>query len=256
MYRDQLVALLPPGAALLAERNSTLWQLLWGFAGELARVDLRLDDLLKESSMSGADELITEWEQEFGIPEAGTQLATTLADRIKTLLAKLVAVGQQDPGYFEDIADRLGYDIEVEQYQPFFVGFSTVGSTVGNLSVLFRWMVWIVITAGMNWNIEKLIYNIKKNKPGHTDVFFEFQGAEFSRAFHRGSFNAIRQYDGSWYDDMSFGREFCSAFANAYDYDGVNMTGPFSQGFFLDFDMCAGGGFENTGFDTAFNTPA
>jgi uncharacterized protein YmfQ (DUF2313 family) len=241
---------------MAAEKNSTLWQLLWGFAGELARVDFRMDDLITESIMTGADELITEWEEEFGIPEEGTQLALTLADRIKTLLAKLVAVGQQDPGYFEDIAAKLGYTIEVEQFQPFFVGFSTVGATVGNLAVLFRWMVWIVIEAGINWNIEKLIYNIRKNKPAHTEVFFEFQGAEFSRAFHRGSFNAIRQYDGSWYDDRSFGREFSSAFANAYDYDGVNMTGPFSQGFDLSFDMNAGGGFENTAFDNAFNTPA
>ena len=256
LYRDQLVALLPPGNALKAGRNSALWQLLFGLAGELTRVDGRVDDLIVESIMSGAEELITDFEAEFGIPEAGTELGKTLEERRKVLLAKLVAVGQQDPSYFTDIADRLGYTIEIGQYSPFFAGVSTVGDTVGSLSVLFRWMVWIVITADIDWNISQLIFDIQKNKPAHTKVFFEFKGAEFSRAFNRGGFNAIRQYDGSWYDDMSFGREFNSAFANAFDYDGVNMTGPFSQGFGLGFDLNAGGGFENTAFSDAFNTPA
>lgn len=252
-YRDQLVSLLPPGKALAAERGSTLWQTLWGFAQELFRVDSRMDDLIRESVLTTTNELLTDYEDEFGIPEPGTDLGKSIAERREILRAKLIAVGQQDPAYFVDIAERLGWTIEIETYQPFFVGYSTVGDTVGNLDVLFRWMVWIIIEDGINWNISQLIYQINKYKPGHTKAFFEFKGCAFSRAFSR-DFCSIQHYDGQW-SDFAFDGGFSDAFPNNTSYDGVNMVGAFSQAFSISFDTAAGGGFEETAFSTAFNTP-
>jgi uncharacterized protein YmfQ (DUF2313 family) len=253
-YRDQLASLLPPGKALQAERGSTMEAFLYGLAEELARVDGRMDDLIREAVLSLTDELLADFEEEFGIPELGTELGLTEDARRKVLLGKLIAVGQQDPAYFIDIADHLGYTIEVEEYSPFFVGISTVGDTVGKLSILFRWMVWILIEAGIKWNISQLIYDIQRNKPGHTEVFFRFKGAGFDRGFDIG-FESIHHYDGSW-EEFGFDGTFDSGFQNNHDYDGVNYIGGFSNGFQIGFDAHVGGGFEKTGWSDGFLKPA
>jgi uncharacterized protein YmfQ (DUF2313 family) len=253
-YREQLISLLPPGDALAAGPGTTLRALLYGLAAELSRIDVRMDDLTQESLLSLTEELITDFEEEFGIPEPGTELGKTLEDRRRVLSGKLIAVGEQNPDYFFDIAERLGYEIEVEQYQPFFIGYSTVGSTIGKLSILFKWMVWILIADDIKWNISQLIYDITQNKPGQTEVFFEFKGVGFSRGFSNG-FEAIQHYDSSW-SEMSFDGGFSSGFENNTDYYGVNYVGGFSNGFSIGFDEHVGGGFEKTGFSDGFLKPA
>ena len=253
-YRDQLISLLPPGRAMRAERLSTLWEVLFGFAGELSRVDGRMDDLITESLISTTSELLTDFENEFALPEPGTSLAPTIQGRIDVLLAKQIKVGQQDNGYFIDIAKELGYTITIEESRPAWAGVMVAGDTCGGLEVLFKWIVWIEKTDDINWNISQLVHDLTDAKPGHTEIFFRFLGAEFSRGFSTG-FNSIQHYDGSW-NDFAFDAGFSNGFANNTDYDGVNYIGSFSKAFNIDYDLNAGGGFYNDDFSTAFNTPA
>lgn len=250
-YRDQLIQLLPPGDVFAARPGSNLYKLLHGLAGEFARVESRADALIRESVISTADELLEEYEKDFGIPEPGDELSMTRSGRIQTLLAKLLEIGQQNKQYFVDIASGLGYMIEIQEFRPAWSGIMKAGDTCGDLSVMFSWLVWIWITEDMKWDISELMRKIQKLRPGHTQVFFRFKGAEFSRAFRRGSFDAIRQYDGE-YIDFNFGAEFSSAFRTAYNYIGSSMTGPFGKAFSLAFDAAIGGEFCK-GFDSAFS---
>jgi uncharacterized protein YmfQ (DUF2313 family) len=68
-YLSQLIGLLPPGDALPREPGSRLERLLAVPAGELARVDGRVEALLTESDPSRTAEMLTDWERALGLPD-------------------------------------------------------------------------------------------------------------------------------------------------------------------------------------------
>jgi uncharacterized protein YmfQ (DUF2313 family) len=256
-YKKLLQSLLPKGKLWNRDPNSVLAQILAGLAVEYSRIDGRSEDLLDESFVTKTTELITEHEEDFGLPDEGFSLASTTEKRREDLLFEKQKVGQQDKGYFESIAQTLGYDITIVEYSPFIVGATTVNNPVGDLENLFYWLVGIdvdSVTESAEVNISRLIAKINKIKPAHTIALYDFYGAGFSRGFSIG-YNRIPSYDNSWIE-LGFGRGFSNGFANAYDYDGVNYVGGFSQGFNIGFDRKSGGGFKYNAFSTAFAMPA
>lgn len=258
-FTKLLLSLLPPSKAGFWTRsiNSNLYKHAKGCSQEFARIDLRIEDLLHEGLVTEVSELLEEWEKDFGLPENGYKLADTTEGRLRELHAKFLEYGRQDVNYYSDIAAALGYTIEIEEFSPAFVGLMAAGDAVGCQENIFYWKVVIdlsCITSSKLVNISKLIYRIRKVKPAHTMVLFDFKGASFSRGFNKG-FKSIPTYDNSW-SENGFDRGFGRGFANAYDYDGVNYTGGFHQGFSIAFDRSSGGGFSNNAFDIGFKKPA
>lgn len=68
-YLDQLLALLPPGAALVREPGSPLVRVLGVTAAELARVDARAEQLLLEADPQETAEMLSDWERALGLPD-------------------------------------------------------------------------------------------------------------------------------------------------------------------------------------------
>lgn len=255
-YRKLFQSLLPQGRIWTRSKDGILTQLLYAEADEFSRIDESMDALVDETRTATISESLTDWEKDFDLPDPGRELEPTIAGRIEVVLAKLIAVGQQDKGYFEDIATALGYNITIVEHKPFWAGIGAAGDPCGDQNNLFYWHVYINIPDDPNdlkWNISQLIFEITRLKPGHTMVLFDFYGAGYSRGFSRG-FNSIREYDGSWWPG-SFGSEFSDDYANAYGYDGVNFIGAFSQAFSLAFDRHTGGGFNFDNFSNAFSKP-
>ena len=256
-YKRLLISLLPKGAVWNRELTSNLSKLMEAIAQEYKRIDDRSRDLITERQVKLTTELITEHETDYGIPVEGESLGATIALRREDLYAALLKVGQQNTEYFEEIADALGYTIEIDQYQPFWVGFSTVDSPVGDQYNLFYWTVLIdatLIAESIDVNITKLINNITAVKPAHTHVLFDWNNVEFDRSFSI-DFNRKPHYDNSWRVG-EFGREFDNSFANAYDYDGVNYIGAFDYSFSIAFDRRSGGEFFADEFSSAFTRPS
>lgn len=108
-YRAQLQALLPPGAAWTREPGSVLSQFLLALADELARVDLRADDLIAEVDPRTTFEMLSDWERVFGLPAPCVPAGQTTTERRNALVAKVTAVGGQSRAYFLAIANALGY---------------------------------------------------------------------------------------------------------------------------------------------------
>jgi len=121
-YRQQLLALLPPSDVLDISDGSQLWSLLDAMSAELARVDGRADDLLRELDPRSASELLNDWEIELGLPDACAPLAISLVERRNAAHAKLTGRGGQSIAYFTAIAESLGYYIEIEETRPFVIG--------------------------------------------------------------------------------------------------------------------------------------
>jgi len=254
-YRKLFLSLMPKGKLWSSRIASVLQKLLLGSSDELVRVDTRANDLFDEQDVRTTVELLEEHETDYGLPEVGESISTITSERQAELAAAVLRVGQQFPQYYIDIAAALGYTITIEQFQPFWVGFSTVNTPVGDQYNLFWWIVWIdldSVTRSAEVNLTKLISRIEATKPGHTHVGYRFKGAEYSRAYSS-AYNSIPSYDNSWLNG-EYNREYDNSYANAYDYDGVNFTGAYDQSFSIAYDRHSGGAY-GRGYSVAYSRP-
>ena len=274
-YLRMLYSLLPTGRAWTRDASSRLYQLLSAFADELARVDSRASDLLIESDVRRTTEIIEEHETDYGLPEEGQDLASTIEERRQDLFAKLALLGSQREVYFEEVASNLGYDAYIEYYPPFWADYSGVGDTIGAQDNIFSWLMRVSMNVQLGEfdlafslafdrpdihadsyyqqlvkNFDYLIFWINKIKPAHHQAFFDWFGGAFNRAFGF-MFNAFPTYDGDAYP-MSFGSAYGSSFA-ILSYSGSYLVGPFDSGFTLAYDAHFGGDFERTAFDSDFH---
>lgn len=187
-YRRQMSQLLPPGSAWARAADSVLQRLLDALAREFARVHRRFEGLVREADPRTASELLLDWERVLGLPDQCTPDDLTVAERREAAAGKLTEVGSQTPGYFEQIADNLGFDVTVVEYSPFVAG-SVAGDSLTNGLWQFRWdidapgiTVTSIFRAGSaagdvlrTFSRESsLECEIRKRKPAHTVVQFNY----------------------------------------------------------------------------------
>lgn len=129
-YLSQLQALLPPGAAWTRDPDATLTHLLSAFADELARVDGRAGDLVRETDPRDALELLEDWLRAFGLPDDCTPADAfdTLAEQRAALVARVTATGGATAQYLIDIAAELGFEITITEVKPGLFGEADFGA--------------------------------------------------------------------------------------------------------------------------------
>ena len=253
-YRFQLQSLLPKGRFWTRQETAKLTEILNGFGEEFARIEERSEDLITESIPSTAVETLTEWETDYNLPDQGKDIEESTEGRQSVIKAKYIAVGQQDKGYFEEIALALGYTITITEFPNFLAGLSQAGEALATTKgSIYYWIVNIWADDLISNNISQLIIDIVKRKPGHTHVLFRFYNFAFSNAFSP-AFDAVPWWDGTYYP-FSFSRDFSNAFSNAYDYNGVKLTGGFNSAFSEAFDSYRGGAFNFDEFGNGFSKP-
>lgn len=242
---------MPKGNFWNREEAALITKILRAIAQELYRIEGRGEDLIDEGHVTITTELITDHEKDYGLPKEGFDLAGTIAKRRDELHAELLTVGQQNNAYYEELAEALGYDVTIEEYSPFWCNVGVCGDPVGDQCNLFYFTVRIDVDSvnePSEVNLSKLILKIRAVKPGHTIDLYDFTGAAFGRGFGFG-FDRFPSYDNSWgllqEKELDFGREFNNAFANAYDYDGVNYVGAFGKEFNIAHDRYSGGAFSD-----------
>ncbi len=140
-YLNQFLALLPRGIVWTREKGSALGKLLWGLAEEPARLDSRSLDLMDESDPARTVEMLSQWEQVFGLPDACTGELETLQERRAALIAQVTMVGGQSPGFFIAVAQNLGYEITITEYAPFRAGVNAAGDAAQGDAWQFAWAV-------------------------------------------------------------------------------------------------------------------
>ena len=118
-YVQELMALLPPGAAFPRDPQSVWGQLLNACAAELARIDLRAYQLLQEADPRTAIELLPDWEGFTGLPSicmAGEY--QTREQRRAAVVSVLTNKGGQRPADFIALAAQLGFAITITEFRP------------------------------------------------------------------------------------------------------------------------------------------
>ncbi len=107
-YARMLAALLPPGKVWRLLTGSVTSKLLEACGDELARVEARAGDVLRESDPSLTVELLAEHERELGLASDGT-----VAERLARVVARTVARQRYRPVDFQTaLALLLGLDAE------------------------------------------------------------------------------------------------------------------------------------------------
>ena len=122
-----LQSLLPEGQAWNREKDSNTTKLLTVSATELSSIHDRADDLLREADPRSTREALVDWEEQVGLPDTCTGEEDTIQERLSALLNKLTLQGGQSLQYFSDIAESLGYQINITEYRPFECGKSECG---------------------------------------------------------------------------------------------------------------------------------
>ena len=187
-YRDQLLALAPPGSALPRELDSVFARLLQAMADELARVDGRADDVLDELDPRTATEMLGDWERVCGLPGKCSLSAETIAERRAAAHLVVTAQGGQSPAYYVELAAALGVTATVEEFRPFRAGMSAGGDPLTNDDWTHTWRLRgpeetvQPLRAGSGaagdplakWGNEALECHIRRLAPAHTLVTFAY----------------------------------------------------------------------------------
>jgi len=116
-YLQQLQDLLPQGPAWPRDPDALVTKILYNFADEFARVDIRIDDLLNEADPRTTFELLTDWERVCGLPDGCVGEQDGLQARRAAVLGRLTSIGGQSIDYFESLAATIGYTITITEYE-------------------------------------------------------------------------------------------------------------------------------------------
>ncbi|WP_185933365.1 putative phage tail protein [Rhizobium sp. P007] len=102
--------------------------------------------LTSESTVFGVDEMLPDWEVEYGLPDACGAEGTSVAGRLRALEAKLMAVAIITPADFIRLAASFGFTITIEEPAVFECGFSECGGahTVGDARQEVYWLVTVM----------------------------------------------------------------------------------------------------------------
>lgn len=141
-YVSMLQGLLPSGKAWTRDPNSNLSKVLGFIASELAILDGRTQDLLNEADPRATLEMLSDWENDAGLPDICTSLNTTLQERRQALTNRITMLGGQSKAFFISIAASLGYTITITTYNLFVCGLSRCDDTLnGGPTNRYIWTV-------------------------------------------------------------------------------------------------------------------
>jgi uncharacterized protein YmfQ (DUF2313 family) len=188
-FQRGLQGVLPRGRAWPRDPGSTLAALLNGHADAVYGVHQRFVQLLDvESDPSQTIELLTDWENDYGLPDPCTPLNATLQQRHAALLAKIAAQGGQSIAYYESVASVMGFAITITELHPFRTQVSSTGDELNGIDAAFTWIVntasvhVIAFTTGVSATGENLrtVDNtslecrLNALKPAHTVLLFNY----------------------------------------------------------------------------------
>lgn len=117
-YRDQLLALQPPGEALPTDPESVWARLLLAFGDEFARLEARGEQLLEETDPRTTYELLADWERAVGLPDTCVAGEQTTEQRRAALVARFSRLRGISRQHLIDAAAALGYAITLTEFLP------------------------------------------------------------------------------------------------------------------------------------------
>lgn len=191
----QYLALLPEGPVWPRDPDTVLATFFRAAAKVRIRLHERACALVGESVLCNAVELLPAYEADYGLPDGCDPYAAerSIPERQLQLCDKETPKGGQSIPYFESVAARLGYTIEVEEMRAAICGLSDCGGedVCGDETLRFWWrvrvagprVVWAECglaacsdTFATIAHAEDLECRLRKIMPAHTGLIFAYEG--------------------------------------------------------------------------------
>ncbi|MDB5582843.1 MAG: hypothetical protein JWR80_8019 [Bradyrhizobium sp.] len=83
--------------------------------------------LAREATVSGVNELLADWEAEYGLPDDCEIDDQSIAERLRSLSAKVMSARLITPGEFVRLGRSYGFEIAIDEPDMFECGFSECG---------------------------------------------------------------------------------------------------------------------------------
>jgi len=174
-YRDQFVALLPPGRIWPQRQDSAYQQLLLALADSLAVAHAAILHAYWFEMFPGTTfELIGEWETMLGLPDPCAPPAQTIQERRARIIERLTVQPRATLEYLKALAVALGYiGVEMTETGPYEITvlvphprvtyFQTGSSVCGDL-------------LGKIDRADDLECLLREQKPAHIEIVFNYSG--------------------------------------------------------------------------------
>lgn len=119
-WREALIGLLPPGAALNRQQGSVLARVLEAIGACLREAERRTLSLVAQFDPTVADELLEDWERLYALPDECLDPPAGDEQRRQRVNMRRLMLGDAKPEYFRQMVISLGYpDARVEEFRPF-----------------------------------------------------------------------------------------------------------------------------------------
>lgn len=165
-FRDALLALLPTGPVWSREWGGMCWY--WAtFLGEgYGRNSDRALELLTAAFPATATELLMEWEQTLGLPDACVGRISDVTLRQRLVVDRLVSSIDSSVAFYEMYAWKyFDVGITIDQYSPF-----RFGMAFGNALNAEEWASVWRIRSTQDLGVLPCIFN--RIAPAHTQVLY------------------------------------------------------------------------------------
>lgn len=185
-YARMLKALLPRGALWNLEEGSNLSRVLLALADELARIDARSEDLIREIHPPTTLELLADFERVLALPDPCLGEDQSTAQRIASVVQKITATGGQTPAYYIGIAAALGFTITITEFSSHDVE-DDVESPIYDDAWNFAWQVNAPLETVIEITVEDTVEDplatfgndqlecvLNELKPAHTTIIFAY----------------------------------------------------------------------------------
>lgn len=136
-YREQILALLPPGDAIRRDTTSYFGRLVRALAEEFARIDARAGALIDEILPSSTSELLVDWERAAGLPDPCLQDISSESIRRMSLEQRLASQPDLSAAFLVAAAKAVGFDVEIRLFEPSAVGDFQAGDELADWTQYF-----------------------------------------------------------------------------------------------------------------------
>lgn len=187
-YAQAFIQLMPLGLLFEIDDSTQLYKLILAICANYEIFDAYCDNFLQEIYPDTTQQLLTDWEAEYGLPDECSQPDDTTETRRKLLLAKYNALGGQTAAYYIKLALYLGYVITITEFTTFRTNINKTNDVLYGEAWKWVWQVNCTSTTGIyfrtnlsttnekliDFGNERLICFLEKYKPAHTHLIFNF----------------------------------------------------------------------------------
>lgn len=138
-YALEQLAALPRGSIWPRDLSGRWGGFLLGSSEELARVRGASEILLRELDPTTTADMLTDWEQAYGLPDPCVALPATTEERRRRLVQLVRMKASTRPKFLTRIAHDLGFDVLLEEFAPATMGISRMGATMDGED--WRWVI-------------------------------------------------------------------------------------------------------------------